>query len=250
MPARRAPRRAVYAALNVQKVRPRARIRRTVLLLLALFLLFALGCNLYLRSLSGDIARSDARDAVTLAVNDAVRRVMTEHEYGYDYFVSLERDGNGDLIAITTNAAHINAVSAEILREIVCAADSGALDIRIPLGSLLGSNLLLGRGPAIPVEIRMLTSSFVRLDNSLVSTGINQSRHTLRLLADVDVDIVVPWKLLHTTVVTDVLIAETVILGRVPDTYVNWEGADGRSGSESKDRSAEGGGGGTRPPLL
>jgi sporulation protein YunB len=238
MPSRRAPSHAVYAGLDLQKLRRSRRARRWLWLLLCPLAALLLYANLYLRRLSSDIALSDARDAVTLAVNDVVGKLMTERAYGYDYFITLQKDAAGEITAITTDAAHINAVSAEILREIVQVADNGDLDIRIPLGSLLGSNLLLGRGPEIPVEIRMLTSSFVRFDNALTSTGINQSRHTLALKADVDVDIVIPWQTLHTTVETEILIAETVIVGRVPDTYVNWGKPDGRTGSESQDRSA------------
>ena len=99
--------------------------------------------------------------------------------------------------------------------------DDEALRLRIPLGNLLGSDLLMGRGPAIPIDILMLTSSFVQLDNELTSTGINQSRHAITLRADVDIEILLPWESIQTTVESDVMIAETVIVGRVPQTYVN-----------------------------
>ena len=239
MPSRRSPTFAVYSDLNLQKVPRKNRKKLILLIFLFLILSFLFLCNLYFRRLSGDIALSDARDAVTLAINDAVNRVMTEHDYDYDYFVTLQKDANGAIAAITTNTAHINAVSTEILAEIVNSANSGALDIRIPLGTLLGSNLLLGRGPDVPVEISMLTSSFVSFENSLLSTGINQSRHSLVLKADVDIDIIVPWATMSTTVETDVLIAETVIVGRVPDTYVTLEDTNGSTGSESQNRGAE-----------
>lgn len=239
MPSRRSPTYAVYSGLNVQKVPRKGRKKLIVIILLVLLLLFVFLCNLYFRRLSGDMALSDARDLVTLAINDAVNRIMTEHDYDYDYFVTLQKDTDGAIAAITTNTAHINAVSTEILAEIVNSANNGELDIRIPLGTLLGSNLLLGRGPDVPVEISMLTSSFVSFENSLVSTGINQSRHTLILKADVDIDIIVPWATMSTTVETDVLIAETIIVGRVPDTYVTLEDTNGRTGSKSENRGAE-----------
>ena len=175
-------------------------------------------------SASRDIAVSDARDAVTLAVNGCVSHMMEENDYGYDYFVTLEKDAQGNIAAITTNTAHINAMSSQLMQEIARAADSESLNIKIPLGSLLGSNLLMGRGPMIPVQVKMLTSSFVRFDNDLVSTGINQSRHIVTLIADVDVDIMIPLSTVSTTVETEILIAETVIVGRVPDTYLNYHG--------------------------
>lgn len=234
MPSRRAPRYNVYSGLDLQKVPRKGKNKRKYFVLLIFFAAFIFCCNLYFRRLSAEMALSDARDIVTLAINDCVNRIMSEHEYDYNYFVALEKGESGEIVAVTTNTSHVNAVSTQILGEIVKAANNGALDIRIPLGTLLGSNILLGRGPDIPVEINMLTSSYVRFDNTLISTGINQSRHTLIVKADVDVDIVIPWKTLSTTVETDVLIAETVILGRVPDTYLNLEDPNGYTRGESQ----------------
>lgn len=221
MPSRRSPSYAVYSALNLQKISGtrRKRLRRLLLLLLVALITVA-ACGLYLRRLSSEVALSDAIDVVTLAVSDSVYRVLERNDYDYDYFVTLETDDAGAISAITTNTAHINSFSAEFLRELVETARSDTLRIRVPLGNLLGSNLLLGKGPDVPVDIIMLTSSFVSYDNDLISTGINQSRHVITLKARVDVDILIPWKTISTTVDCDVLIAETIILGRVPDTYI------------------------------
>ena len=222
MPSRRSPSYAVYSALDLQKLSgSRKRTLRTLLLLLLVLAIITVAGGLYLRRLSSELALSDAIDAVNLAVSDSVYRVLERNDYHYDYFVTLERDDTGAISAITTNTTHINSFSAEFLRELVQTASSGTLHVRIPLGNLLGFNLLLGKGPDIPVKITMLTSSFVRYDNDLISTGINQSRHVITLKAAVDVDILVPWRTISTTVDCDVLIAETIILGRVPDTYID-----------------------------
>ena len=227
MPSFRVVRRSVYDGLGLQQL-PRRRSKALIALAIVVLALALCALGLYLRSLSRDIAISDARDAVTLAVNGCVSRIMRERAYGYDDFVMLEKDAEGNITAITANTAQINTLSAELMAEIARAADSESLDVRIPLGSLLGSNLLMGRGPEIPVQIRMLTSSFVRFNNDLISTGINQSRHVITLRANVDVDIMIPLATVSTTVETDILIAETVIVGRVPDTYLNvTEGSHG-----------------------
>ena len=169
------------------------------------------------------MAMSDAVDMVTLAVNEAVQDIMAEGDYGYDYFVNLEKDVDGNIVAVSTNMSRINSVSAEILSRVVEAAANGQLDLRVPIGNLLGSNILLGKGPEVTVEIITLTSSYIDIENELVSTGINQAKHKIVLKIDVDIDILVPWDVLTTTVESSVLIAETVIVGRVPETYVSVE---------------------------
>ena len=221
MPLRRSPRYSDYSGLPLEKVPHRRYHRRLVAVILLLAFLAVIACSLYLRSISRSMAISDAKDAVNLAVNNCVNRIMRENDYDNSYFVTLEKDSEGCITAITTNTAHINELSSRLMTEIADAANSETLDLRIPLGSLLGSNLLMGRGPAIPVEVIMLTSSFVQFDNELISTGINQSRHVITLKADVDIDILIPWATISTTVETDVLIAETVIVGRVPHTYLS-----------------------------
>jgi sporulation protein YunB len=179
--------------------------------------------SLYLKTLAGEMALSDASDIIILAINDTVKRKMTEGQYEYDYFVSLEKDGQGNIAAISANMANINTFASQVLADVVDAADRGQLDIEIPLGNLLGMNLSLGRGPKIPVEIIMLTSSRTDFKNELTASGINQTKHQIILEVVVDVDILVPWDTLSTQVVSQVLIAETVIVGQVPETFVNVE---------------------------
>lgn len=199
-------------------------INRILVLVLCLtVLIFCFKAVFYLRRLTGEMAMSDAIDMVTLAVNDTVRRIMSEGNYSYDYFVSIEKDNEGNVAAISANMSRINAVSAQILSEVVEAAENGVLKIKVPLGNLLGSNILMGKGPEVPIEVITLTSSFIDIENELISTGINQAKHKIILKVDVDVDILVPWDLLTTRVESHVLIAETVIVGRVPDTYVDVE---------------------------
>jgi sporulation protein YunB len=93
--------------------------------------------------------------------------------------------------------------------------------VRIPLGNLTGISLLMGRGPGVPVEILMLTSSRVAFHNSVVTAGINQTKHQLNLAVIVDIDVLIPWGTESTQVVTEVMIADTVIVGKVPETYLN-----------------------------
>ena len=79
----------------------------------------------------------------------------------------------------------------------------------------------MGRGPGIPVRIIALTSSRVEFQNSIVTAGINQTKHQINLEVIVDIDILIPWSSESAQVVTEVLIADTVIVGQVPESYVN-----------------------------
>ena len=166
------------------------------------------------------MALSDAIDLVTLVINDTIHEKLQEGDYSYDYFVTLEKDQSGQVTAITTNMSRINSLSAELLRSIVDQSGNTALMTRIPLGNLLGLNLLSGKGPDVPVEILLLTSSRADFRNDLSAAGINQTRHQIILELVVDIDVLVPWDMLSTQVVSEVLVAETVIVGQVPEMYM------------------------------
>ena len=201
--------------------------RRTGRLLRMLALLVLVGAFVfqvmrYLRRLTEDMALSSVSDVLLYAVNDAVGRCMDLGEYSYDEFVSLEQDDTGAVTALTTNMVEVNALSSEILKEVVTATERGAMDIHLPLGSLLGSTFLMGKGPAVTVRIVPLTSSHVEIRNELTSAGINQTRHRILLEVDVDVTVLLPWSTADTRVSCQVLIAETVVVGSVPQSYFHY----------------------------
>lgn len=220
---RRRPRRPVYLDLHLPPMRRATRWALIALCLLLFFGWVAVRSVMYLRELSCDMVLSDAVDLMTLCVNDTINRTLAGRDYGYDYFVTIDRDESGAVTAIKANMARINALSSELLSDIVEAADRGELSLSIPIGNILGSSLLLGKGPDIPVDITLLTSSRVDFKNELSAAGINQTKHEMKLDVVVDIDVVLPWRTVSTQVVTEILIAETVIVGEVPQTYLNME---------------------------
>jgi sporulation protein YunB len=157
-----------------------------------------------------------------MVINDTVKDAMASGEYDYSWFVTLERDNDGKIAAIATNVGHVNALSSRLLSEVVAASDRGELNLSVPLGNLLGSNVMLGRGPHVPVKVTMLTSSHASFRNDMVSAGINQTKDQIILEMAVDIDVLLPWQVLSTQVTKEVLVAETVIVGEVPDSYMNW----------------------------
>ena len=220
---RRRPRRPVYLDLHLPPMRRATRWALIVLCLLLFFGWVAVRSVMYLRELSCDMVLSDAVDLMTLCVNDTINRTLAGRDYGYDYFVTIDRDESGAVTAIKANMARINALSSELLSDIVEAADRGELSLSIPIGNILGSSLLLGKGPDIPVDITLLTSSRVDFKNEISAAGINQTKHEMKLDVVVDIDVVLPWRTVSTQVVTEILIAETVIVGEVPQTYLDLE---------------------------
>ncbi len=219
---RRIRRRPMYLDMHLPRISRKGKLLVIITVVLAILAAVTIKSIAYFRELSRQMVLSDATDLMTLCINDTISRKFAEEDYDYDYFVNLEYGADGSVTAVQTNMARINALSSELLSDIVHAADGGQLSLSIPVGNVLGSSLLLGKGPEIPVDITMLTSSHVDFKNELSDAGINQTKHQIKLDVVVDIDVIMPWQTISTQVVSEILIAETVILGDVPDTYLNW----------------------------
>ena len=217
----------------------------TLLMLLAGFLLFLSGAAMFLKNISCRIAVSDACDLVTAQVNTVVAAIMAEGDYDGESFVNFEKNDAGEITAVSSNMARINALSAEILDRVIGATENRTLEVSVPLGNLTGVSLLMGRGPGVPVEIIMLTSSHVEFQNRVVTAGINQTKHQISLEIVVDIDTLIPWGTESAQVVTEVMIADVVVVGKVPSSSegIQYERTD-------RDRQAAPGAGISQQALL
>lgn len=186
-------------------------------------ILLIISSSIYLKSISSQIAYADAKDVITEKINNAIVETLSSGDYGGDYFVTFQKAENGEVTAISSNMARINELSAKILDKLVDSTKDNTITIGIPAGNLTGASLLMGRGANIPVKIIVLSSSRVEFMNNIVTAGINQTKHQINLRVTVDMQILVPWGTESTQVSTDVLIADTVVVGKVPDTYLNMQ---------------------------
>ena len=205
---------------------PSPKSKEKKLVFLAIIIILVTGLSMipvstFLKDVASQMALSDATDLITATINEKINEKMSEGQYSSDYFVTFTKDQSGNITAVSANMARINTLSSEILREVIDSTNSGKLDLKIPMGNLLGTNLTLGRGPDIPVKIIMLTSSFADFRNEISSAGINQIKHQIILEVRVEIDVLMPWEVMSTEVLSEVLIAETIIVGKVPDTYLN-----------------------------
>lgn len=223
MYTRRRPRRPIAIGINMRPATKATKRKVRLIIILAVVLIILIPSSLQLRSISIDAARTQAIDMITYAINDTVLNMMSNDGYDYSDFVVFEKDSDGKITAFSTNTTLINSLSSELIRTVINDAERGALDIKIPLGNLVGSNLTQGKGPRISLDIIMLSSSHADYSNDFVSSGINQTKHKISLNVLVNVIIIVPWAKIETTVTTEVLLVETVIVGQVPETYITLE---------------------------
>lgn len=188
---------------------------------IGLALLFIWAVDLQLRPILEAAARAKVSNVVTRTLDGAISDYVAELGLGYRDLIRMETDENGRITALVSDMAALNALRTRILGIAVEAVDSlDRAELAIPAGNLTGINLLSGKGMELPVEVVAVGTAHAEFESSLSDAGINQTRHQILLDVSVAVDILLPGDTLRTEVTAQVPVAETVIVGAVPDTYL------------------------------
>ena len=195
------------------------------LILLAISIILFIAFRSRYREVIRELAETQVKNSTSDLTNDAIAKQIAEGTIQYDRIVFFEKDLDGRITALKTNMSEVNRLKTDILNIIndeILALDTS--DIGIPLGSLFLPELLSGKGPAIPVHILSIRNSDATFSSNFVQAGINQTLHQLIMLVSVDVAILVLGQTGTFTVNSEVVVAETVIVGDVPNTFLQTGG--------------------------
>ncbi len=202
--------------------------RQKMMRLLLPLLLIIAGCVMIViktTPMITEIAIADATDLIRDSANDAIVKIMATGDYDYSQLVTLEKGANGEVTALVTNMKKINVLQTEVASRVLDNVEMKEenIVISIPIGSLTDIAMLSGRGPSIDVRLLTITSVDTSFSNVFTSAGINQTRHQILMNVDVDIGIILPTGTTSETVTIEVVVAETVIVGDVPETYTDFK---------------------------
>ena len=192
-----------------------------LLILIAAFCLF----RSRFRNVIRELAETQVKNTTSDLTNDAIAKQIAAGNIAYDRIVYFEKDLDGRITAMKTNMTEINRLKTDILNLIndeILALDTS--DIGIPLGSLFLPEFFSGKGPAIPVHILSIRNSDANFASHFSEAGINQTLHQLTMVVSVDVAVLVLGETSSFTISTEVVIAQTVIVGEVPNTFLQTGG--------------------------
>ena len=177
------------------------------------------------RAVIRDLAETQVKNTTSDLTNGAIARQIASGDIRYDRIVYFEKDLNGGITALKTNMSEVNRLKTDILNIIndeILALDNS--DIGIPVGSLILPEFLSGKGPAIPVHILSIRNSDAVFTSHFTQAGINQTLHQLIMEVSIDIAVLVLGSTSSFTVTSEVVVAETVIVGDVPQTYLQTGG--------------------------
>ena len=188
--------------------------------LFLLLLIMLLWTESNLRPVAIQMAASRAKYWMSSAIVRAVERVIDEENVNYADLVSFEKDSSGLISAVMTDISRLNRLKNEVTGaalEEIAKYETG--EIRIPIGNIINGELLSGRGPSLSVRIIPIGFASTEIENVFEDAGINHTRHRILLCIRAEMTVIIAGRTTSVAVSNEVCIAETVIVGAVPDSY-------------------------------
>ena len=206
--------------------RKRLKRRYKALIFFAVLIVFAAVALKYfetrMRPIITSMAEAHARSIGSKVVSEAISEEIEANNISYDDLISFEKDENGRVAALKTDIIMVNRLksrlSVVILNKLANMTD---INLYIPVGNLINGEFFSGRGPKIEIIVIPVGSVATNITNVFTSAGINQTRHQIMLEVHVTVSIIMPFSVESTDISTSIAIAETIIVGDVPNTYMD-----------------------------
>ena len=172
-----------------------------------------------LRPVLAAAARYQVRSQVTAAVEQWEARDLQERGVDYSDFVTITRNEAGEITALSADMARLNLLRAELSAHLLERLEDSQLELTVPVGSLLPIEPTWARGPELHLRALALGTASAEFESEFTSAGINQTRHRLWLELSVPVTVLLPGGGEELTVDSRLCVAETVIVGQVPQTW-------------------------------
>lgn len=153
------------------------------------------------------------------------KQILNEYnDFNYDSVVKVERDNSGDISLVKADTLKMNKIACEIT---VRAQDElnkeGSIDVSIPMAYILKNNILSNFGPNISIKAKPIGSISTEYVSKFESAGINQTRHSIYINVETYVEVLYPINVQKIKVKTQIPIAETIIIGKVPNTALQFD---------------------------
>lgn len=197
-------------------IKPLCIILAVVILLLAVFLCV----DRRLRSVICDYSASTGETVMIHTVDEIVSNIFTEKNIVYNDLVTLSRDDTGQVTSLEVNAAEMNYIKSQIsVRVADEISKQERYTLAIPLGTLIGNEYTLGRGPDIKFKMQITTTVIADFESKFYAAGINQVLHQIHIKVKANGQTIIPWYRSTFNVETSVIAAQTVIVGLTPEAY-------------------------------
>ena len=164
----------------------------------------------------------ECHEMVTRVINDAVLAELENENADYSKLVNLTTNADGEVISLESNVMNINKLKTRIAQRLEREIERlSEVDIQIPIGTLLGIQLLHGKGFSVGMTVQPMGFATASIISEFSDAGLNQTLHRIVIEIKAEVDAIIPGFSTRVPVKTTIVAAETVIVGRVPNAYTH-----------------------------
>lgn len=216
--------RGVWFRVTPKKENEKPSLLISTLVGLSLALLLIHRFNAALRPQLVAFAEAQIQNQLNLISTQVVNGAISDQVIGYSDLVVLQTGQGGEVSTMSVDAPKLNLLRSEVMADItnrIMALDSQ--DLGIPLGLLTGIDIFSAAGPKLPVRVTSVASAAGLFRNEFTDAGINQTLHRIMLDVTVTAKLLLPVGIIETQITTPVCIAEAIVIGQVPQTYLNWK---------------------------
>ena len=173
-----------------------------------------------------ELSTAQTRSLSQKAVEEAVYQTINSG-FIYDDLITITHDENGDVMYISTNSLQINLLARDLVKNAQIELETmGNNGIDIPVGTFTGMPIFVGRGPEINIKLLPIGSIHCKFSSEVIEAGINQTNHKIYLTVTTNVSVILPTANQTVQTTTQIMIAESIIVGKIPDTYLNSSSID------------------------
>ena len=167
-------------------------------------------------------ADNNARNLISQTSASAIDHCLSSEGLSYDSFIDTATDSSGRILSLSLRASESSRFKRQVIDLLTQKLEQITSDeLEIPLGTLTGELLFSALGPSVRVRVQSIGNVSAVFQNEFTSTGINQTKHSVYLELTINVNLLIPGEIIAVQSVERVCIAETIIIGDVPDTYLN-----------------------------
>lgn len=204
------------------RVRRRRRLRRLLLAALILLAVFLLA-DRNVKPLVFSLAEARSAAMASRVLSGAMAEALGDG-VGYDELMNVRMDEKGQVALLSANTVRMNLLADRAGEAALRRLENMSSErVSVPLGAVLGLTLLAGSGPLIPVSIVPVGSIGTNFVTEFEACGINQTRHKVYLQLTASIRIVIPTGAKTTQVMANMLVAESIIVGAVPEGFVGYD---------------------------
>ena len=190
------------------------------MIVLAILIGIALGMNCKFTPVAQSVATGKAKYIMSDFINSSVVEDMGNSGAIYSQITKVERNEKNEISAIYTDMKKINFLKSHIASLIQNKiANFKEKTFWISLGTLSGFEILNGKGPKVPMKISIAGNVFTNFNNKFSNAGINQTIHQIYVNIHTKICITIPGSTCTSESDDEILVSETVIVGKVPRVY-------------------------------